>query len=200
MRSKNVDLMEQIKTFVESYYMVEYQSPSIAKIAKNVGLAKSTTHGYLLEMREIGMLSYDGKEISTEMTEKIKPNVTRAAVLGSIACGEPRFAEANIEEYVSLPESLFGKGDFYILRAKGDSMIDAGIDDGDLVVIRQQSSADDGQIVVALVDDEATLKRYYRDDKNQRVRLHPENETMEDIFVDNCLIQGIAVKVIKDLQ
>ena len=79
-------------------------------------------------------------------------------------------------------------------------MIDAGIDDGDLVVIRQQSSADDGQIVVALIDDEATLKRYYRDDRNQRIRLHPENETMEDIFVDNCLIQGIAVKVIKDLQ
>lgn len=79
-------------------------------------------------------------------------------------------------------------------------MIDAGIDDGDLVVIRQQSSADDGQIVVALIDDEATLKRYYRDDRNQRIRLHPENETMEDIFVYNCLIQGIAVKVIKDLQ
>lgn len=200
MRSKNVNLMRQIKEFVESYYMVEYRSPSIAKIAENVGLAKSTTHGYLLEMRERGMLSYDGKKISTEMTEKMKPNVTRAAVLGSVACGEPRFAEENIEEYVSLPESLFGKGDFYILRANGDSMIDAGIDDGDLVVIRQQSSADDGQVVVALIDDEATLKRYYRDDRNQRIRLHPENETMEDIFVDNCLIQGIAVKVIKDLQ
>lgn len=200
MRSKNVDLMEQIKAFVESYYMVEYRSPSTAEIAKNLGIVKSTVYKYLIEMRERGMLSYDGKEISTEMTEKIRPNVTRAAVLGSIACGEPRFAEENIEEYVSLPESLFGKGDFYILRAKGDSMIDAGIDDGDLVVIRQQSSADDGKIVVALVDDEATLKRYYRDDKNQRIRLHPENDTMEDIFVDNCLIQGVAVKVIKNLQ
>ena len=78
-------------------------------------------------------------------------------------------------------------------------MIDAGIDDGDLVVIKQQSSAEDGQIVVALMDDEATLKRFYRDEKNKRIRLHPENESMGDIFVDDCMIQGIAVKVIKDL-
>jgi len=125
--------------------------------------------------------------------------MNRAAVLGSVSCGVPRFAEENIEEYVSLPEALFGRGEFFILKAKGDSMIDAGIDDGDLVVIKQQSSAEDGQIVVALMDDEATLKRFYRDEKNKRIRLHPENESMEDIFVDDCMIQGIAVKVIKDL-
>lgn len=200
MRHKNEDLMRKIKEFVENYYMDEYRSPSTAEIAKNVGIAKTTAYRYLIEMRGRGMLSYDGKEICTELIEKITPNTTRAAVLGSVSCGEPRFAEENIEEYVSLPESLFGKGSFYILKAKGDSMIDAGINDGDLVVIRQQSCADEGQIVVALVDDEATLKRYYRDDKNKRVRLHPENKTMEDIFVDNCLIQGIAVKVIKNLQ
>ena len=104
------------------------------------------------------MLSYDGKEIRTELTEKVMPNMNRAAVLGSVSCGVPRFAEENIEEYVSLPEALFGRGEFFILKAKGDSMIDAGIDDGDLVVIKQQSSAEDGQIVVALMDDEATLK------------------------------------------
>ncbi len=200
MRSKNKELMKQIKEFVESYYMVEYRSPSTTEIAKNVGIARGTAYKYLIEMRERGMLSYDGKEVQTETTHKVKPNVTRAAILGSVACGEPSFAEENIEEYVSLPESIFGKGEFYILRAKGESMINAGINNGDLVVIRQQSSADDGQIVVALVDDEATLKRYYRDDKKQRIRLHPENDTMEDIFVDNCLIQGVAVKVIKNLQ
>lgn len=199
MRSKSVELMKEIKDYVEAYYLSEYQSPSITKIAKKVGLARSTTHGYLIEMRERGMLSYDGKDIRTELTEKVKPNVTRAAVLGNVSCGVPRFAEENIDEYVSLPESMFGRGEFYILRAKGDSMIDAGIDDGDLVVIRQQSSADDGQIVVALIDDEATLKKFYRDDANKRIKLHPENETMEDIFVDDCLIQGVAVKVIKEL-
>lgn len=199
MRSKNVELMNQIKEFVESYYLKKYRSPSTAEIAKSLGVVKSTVYKYLIEMRERGMLSYDGKEIRTELTEKVMPNMNRAAVLGSVSCGVPRFAEENIEEYVSLPEALFGRGEFFILKAKGDSMIDAGIDDGDLVVIKQQSSAEDGQIVVALMDDEATLKRFYRDEKNKRIRLHPENESMGDIFVDDCMIQGIAVKVIKDL-
>ena len=122
----------------------------------------------------------------------------RAAVLGNIACGLPNVAEENIEEYVSLPESLFGRGEFYILRARGESMIEAGIEDGDLVVIRKQSYANDGDIIVALVEEEATLKRMYREE-NGRIILHPENKEMSDIIVDNCIIQGIAVKVIKDL-
>lgn len=199
MRSKSIELMNQIKEFVESYYLKEHHSPSTAEIAKNLGVVKSTVYKYLIAMRERGMLSYDGKEIRTELTDKVMPNMNRAAVLGSVSCGVPRFAEENIEEYISLPEALFGRGEFFILKAKGDSMIDAGIDDGDLVVIRQQSSAEEGDIVVALMDDEATLKRFYRDDKNKRFKLHPENESMEDIFVDECIIQGVAVKVIKDL-
>ena len=98
-----------------------------------------------------------------------------------------------------LPISLFSSGDFYLLRASGDSMIKVGICDGDLVLVRRQNHADDGQIVVALMEDEATLKRYYREPQNRRIRLHPENDSMEDIYVDNCAIQGVAVKVIKNL-
>ena len=79
-------------------------------------------------------------------------------------------------------------------------MIEAGIDDGDLVLIRQQNYADDGQIVVALMEDEATLKRFYPEPEKHRVRLHPENSAMDDIFVDNCVIQGVAFKVLKDLE
>ena len=119
-------------------------------------------------------------------------------MVGSIGCGIPNLAEENIEEYVSLPRSMFGNGEFFILRANGESMIDAGIETGDLVVIRKQSCAEDGQIVVALVEDETTLKRLYRE--NGKVRLHPENRDMDDIIVDDCIIQGVAVKVIKDLQ
>ncbi|MDO4486400.1 MAG: transcriptional repressor LexA [Bacillota bacterium] len=199
MRSKNKELMREIKEFVENYYMVEYRSPSTTEIARNVGIARGTAYKYLVEMRERGMLSYDGKEIRTELTEKVMPNTNNAAILGSVSCGVPKFAEENIEEYIPLPETLFGKGDFFILKANGTSMIDAGIDDGDLVVIRQQSSAEEGQIVVALIDDEATLKRFYRDDRNKCIRLHPENSNMDDIIVDDCIIQGIAVKVIKDI-
>lgn len=200
MRTKSIGIMNQIKDFIEEYYCEHYNSPSTTQIAAAIGRTRGNVHNYLVEMRERGMLSYSGREISTDMMRKMNQGSNRAAILGNIACGGPQFAEENIEEYVSLPESLFGKGPFYILRARGDSMIEAGIDDGDLVVIKNQSTAEEGDIVVALVDDEATLKRFYKDNKNHRIRLHPENKTMDDIFVENCIIQGIAIKVIKDLK
>ena len=120
-------------------------------------------------------------------------------VLGEIACGDPILAEENIEEYVSLPTAIFGKGDFFILRASGQSMIEAGIDDGDLVVVKKQVEANDGDIVVALVDNQNTLKRYFRDDENKKIILHPENKKMKDIIVDECCIQGVACHIIKEL-
>lgn len=200
MRSKSIDTMKAIKIFVEEYYLSHYQSPTTAQIAEGVGIARSTAYKYLVEMDHRNMLSYDGKTIKTEIIEQSSPKLIRAAILGNVSCGLPNFAEENIEEYVSLPEALFGKGEFYILRANGESMVDIGIEDGDLVVIRKQSTANEGEIVVALVDDEATLKRFYMDTLNKRIILHPENKTMEDIYVDNCIIQGVAVKVIKDLK
>lgn len=126
--------------------------------------------------------------------------LTSVAVLGSISCGVPQLEEEYAEEFVTLPVSMFGKGEFYFLRANGNSMIEDGIDDGDLVLIRKQSEAKDGQIVVALVDNQNTLKRFFVDEKNHCIRLHPENKTMEDIIVPECVIQGVAVKVIKSLE
>ena len=121
----------------------------------------------------------------------------KVPLVGRIACGVPDLAEENIEEYISLPESMIGEGQHFILRASGNSMIDIGIATGDLVVIRQTTCAENGQVVAALVDNEATLKRYYKE--KGHIRLHPENKRMKDIIVDDCIIQGIAVKVIKDI-
>lgn len=199
MRRRNVELMNRIIEFAEQYYLENSSSPSVRTIADRFGIGVSTAYRYLLEMDERGLITYDGKRISNDRIEKLNSNsgVIRAAVVGSIACGIPNLAEENVEEYVSLPRSMFGDGEFFILRANGESMIDAGIETGDLVVIRKQACAEDGQIVVALVEDEATLKRLYRE--KGKVRLHPENRAMDDIIVDGCIIQGIAVKVIKDL-
>ncbi len=199
MRRRNVELMNRIIEFAEQYYLENSSSPSVRTIADRFGIGVSTAYRYLLEMDERGLITYDGKRISNDRIEKLNSNsgVIRAAVVGSIACGIPNLAEENVEEYVSLPRSMFGDGEFFILRANGESMIDAGIETGDLVVIRKQACAEDGQIVVALVEDEATLKRLYRD--KGKVRLHPENRAMDDIIVDDCTIQGVAVKVIKDL-
>lgn len=199
MRRRNVELMNRIIEFAEQYYLENSSSPSVRTIADRFGIGVSTAYRYLLEMDERGLITYDGKRISNDRIEKLNSNsgVIRAAVVGSIACGIPNLAEENVEEYVSLPRSMFGDGEFFILRANGESMIDAGIETGDLVVIRKQACAEDGQIVVALVENEATLKRLYRD--KGKVRLHPENRAMDDIIVDDCIIQGVAVKVIKDL-
>ncbi len=200
MRKKSEATMKRIMDYIEKYYFDHYNSPSNTKIAEAVGISRGTVHRYLVEMDERGMLSYTGREIRTNVMLKTDLNENRAAVLGSVACGLPQFAEENIEEYVSLPESLFGKGPFYLLHAKGNSMIGAGIENGDMVVIKSQSEAEEGEIVVALIDNEATLKRFYIDKASKRIRLHPENPEMEDIFIDNCIIQGVAVKVIKDLE
>lgn len=197
MRSKDPEIMKRIVDFVEAYHLDYNSSPSLRVIADGVGIGSTTVYRYLMEMNERGMICYDGKTIRNEKIDKSQRGTIRAAVIGRIACGIPNLAEQHVEGYVNLPESLFGQGNFYILRASGCSMTEAGIDDGDLVVIREQNTAEDGQIVVALVDDEATLKRFFHE--GDRIRLHPENPRMKDIFVTDCRIQGVAVKVIHDL-
>ncbi len=199
MRHKSEETMERIKNAVEEFYFANHRSPSISEIASEVGCAKSTVHSYLWEMDKSGMLSYNGKTVETPVTQKADADIVLTPVLGTIACGEPEYAEENFEAYVALPTSLFGSGELFLLRARGDSMIEAGINSGDLVVVKKQNTADEGDIVVALVDNETTLKRFYRDKKRRCVRLHPENSSMKDIYTDHCYIQGVAQNVIKKL-
>ena len=199
MRSKSPELMDKIKKYIEEYYLQNRQSPSTTKIAEAVGIARGTAYKYLVEMASRQMIDYDGQEIHTNVTRKYSGEQTQTPIVGSIPCGSLQYEEENIEEYVSLPTAIFGKGDFFILRAEGQSMIEAGIDDGDLVVVKKQMEANEGDVIVALVDNQNTLKRYYRDDKNQKIILHPENKRMKDIIVDECYIQVVACNVIKTL-
>jgi len=150
---------------------------------------------------------------SLEITEKIarvldvsaayllgeEEETTPVMLLGEIACGPFNFGEENILETYRFPKAFTGEGEFFLLRTFGESMIDAGIEPGDLVMIRQQNTARPGDIVVVSVGDETTLKRYYPEPEKQCIRLHPENESMEDMYVAECVIQGVAVKVIKDI-
>ena len=198
MRSKDKGLLAEIEKYVCNFTDSNGISPTMQEIANAVGVSKATVHRYITQLCEDGVIDYSGVRSIT--STKAKVQVVRVPVLGRIACGIPKFAEENIEEYVKLPVALFGNGDFFLLRAYGDSMVEVGIEDGDLVLIRQQNYAERGQIVVALVEDDATLKRYYPEPEKNRVRLHPENSRMEDIYVDSCQIQGVAVKVLKDLE
>lgn len=152
--------------------------PSSMEITEKLARALNVTAAYLL-----------GEEEET----------TPVRLLGSIACGPFNFGEENLLETYRFPTSFTGEGEFFLLRTFGESMIDAGICPGDLVLIRQQNTARSGEIVVVSVGDETTLKRYFPEPEKKRIRLHPENKRMEDIYVKDCIIQGVAVKVIRDL-
>lgn len=197
----NNELLLEIKQFAEKYYMTFGQSPTVREIAVELGVGKSTVQRYLERLRDSGEIEYDGRRgIKTELTQKVNTDAVNVSLVGEVSCGPMTFAEQNITDYFQLPASMLGSGEFFMLRASGDSMINAGIDSGDLVIIKRQSTANEGDIVVALLDDETTLKRFYKDVKNQRFILHPENDELEDIIVEgNLIIQGVAVKVIKDL-
>ena len=198
MRHKDKATFEKIERFVNDFSDRYGFSPTMAEIADAIGIGKTTVYRYLSQMKKDGVVDYSG--FRNVKTTKTNVQSVRIPVLGAIACGIPKYAEENIEEYVKLPVSLFGQGDYFILRAVGDSMIGASIEDGDLVLIRKQDYANEGQIVVALINNDATLKRFYPEPKKHRVRLHPENPEMDDIITKDCEIQGVAVKVFKDLK
>lgn len=200
MRSKDTDLMKRIKEHIEAHYEDTGDTPSVQGIATAMGIAKTTAYRYLVDMAQRDMISYENGVISTEKIRKLTPEVTHAALVGSIPCGEPDEREELVEEYIPLPVSVFGSGDFYVLRAAGDSMIDAEIDSGDLVVIEKCNDANIGDIVVALTDDRMnTLKRLCFDVDRNLYYLHPENAEYDDIYVSSLSIQGVARHIIKTL-
>lgn len=195
-RKRNPEKMKKISSFVEEYFFKYHRSPTMQKIADELGVSKSTAYYYINEMAEKGMLSYDGRTISTTSMQNSIYSVNRAPMIGNIVCGTPEYSEENFEGYVTLPEALFGAGDYFVLRTHGDSMIDVGIEEGDMVVVSKQNTANIGDIVVALVDNETTLKTYMQNDKG-RIFLRPQNKSMEDIYPENCYIQGVAKYIIK---
>ena len=205
MRSKNPELMEKISRYIGDYYRKAHRTPTVRAIADGVGLSKSAVYNYLREMNDRGMISYeDGVVADLPKIDKTETGYFSAPLVGSIRCGDPETEEEQVEMYISLPEALFGRGDFYLLRATGDSMVDAGITEGDLILIKKQPTCDIGDIVVALDQDgQNTLKIYGGiDEENGMAILEYANEEMypgERILVRKLVVQGVAQHVIKKL-
>lgn len=201
MRKKDPVLMQAIVDFINAYYRENGCTPSTRKIAEGCHTNKQSVMNYLHELDEKGKLTYAGRHIETADMKKMNRENEKVYVAGSVSCGIPLEVEEEVDEYISLPTSIFGSGKLYLLQANGDSMIDAGIDDGDHIIVRQAKEARNGDIVVALVNGtETTLKRFFIDENLQMIRLHPENKNMDDILVDECVIQGIATHVIKNIE
>ena len=195
----------KLEQYINSYQQENGCSPSIGDMVRDLEIPQTTVYRYITYMKEKGMIDIKGRgKYATKEMAKLKRETVSLPVLGAVSCGIPKYAEENIEEYVRVPASWFGAGEFFALRADGESMINAGIADGDLVIVRKQSYADPGQIIVALIgNEEATLKRY-RPKDGQYIDLVPENEKFKvrtvDLSCESLIIQGVAVKVLKDLE
>ena len=196
MSERNRVQEERVYRYVEEYCERYQGSPSVDEVAKAIGRSKSTTHKVLKRLEEEKRLYRNEK--GNYVKEKETYGIRKIPLVGVIACGKPIYAEENIESYLPLPSEMFGRGEYYALKAKGDSMIGAGIDDGDIVFVRKQDYAKEGDIVVALIEDEATLKRM-RIGKDKRIVLHAENDRYADIETEELRIQGVAVKVLKTI-
>lgn len=201
MRTKNPELMENIRSFVNQYCLETSRTPSVAEIANALGISKGCAQNYLKEMDERQMISYRDGEMSTRVFSKCRTDQVAVPIAGVIPCGTPEEQVGDVEEYVFMPRALLGLGEFFILRASGDSMVDAGIDSGDLVVVRRQIEASPGQIVAALVDGGSTLKRLDFDSEAERYILLPENRERNypPIVGSDISVQGVAIQIIKSI-
>jgi repressor LexA len=192
---------QEIFDFIQKYASKYGYPPTVREIGKAVGLASSSTvHAHLANLQKSGLLRRNpAKPRAIEvMLGKAKQAITPndgLPLVGQVAAGQPVLAEENIEEYVQVPPIAGGDEGEYILRVAGESMRDAGILAGDHVVVRPQDTAGDGDIVVAMVGDEATVKRFYRE--RDHIRLQPENSEMEPIRSDDVRVIGKVVGVFR---
>jgi len=189
---------QKILDFIKSEIEEKGYPPSVREICAAVGLrSTSTVHAHLNHLEAQGLIRRDPtKPRALEVVDGTQPRGRSVPLVGRVTAGQPILAIENIDEYLTLPQSVLGQGKMFSLRVEGESMIEAGIMDGDIVVLRQQDTAENGEIVVAMTpDDEATLKRIFYE--NGRVRLQPENSAMAPIYVESATVLGKLVALIR---
>ena len=197
----NIDKQQQILSFIERQVKEKGYPPTVREICEAVGLnSPATVHGYLKRLEKNGYITKDNgssrgirlKNVPTNISS-IEKDYLEVPVIGRVSAGMPILAEENLERTFPLPMDFAKKNDIYMLRVRGESMINAGIFDGDYVIVEQCSVANNGDTVVALVEDSATVKTFYKE--NGHFRLQPENDYMDPIIVDSVSILGKVVGV-----
>ena len=189
---------QEIFEFIKQYSRRHGYPPTVRDIGKAIGLTSSSTvHAHLANLEKLGLVRRDptkprALELLGEAARKLA-GPSGLPVVGRVAAGSPILAEENIEDYVEVPPIAGGEEGEYVLKVRGESMKDAGILDGDYVIVHRQETATNGEIVVALVGEEATVKRYFREDDH--IRLQPENASMEPIRTREVTVLGKVVGV-----
>jgi len=198
MANQRGDTQAKILAYIEKATLQKGYPPSVREICDATGLkSTSTVHGHLIRLEKKGLLYRDSmkpRAISVPSDHQMyRTEMINVPIVGRVSAGTPILATENIEDYIALPQSMLGEGEHYVLGVRGESMIEAGIMDGDYVVVRKQPTAYNGDIVVAMVEDDATVKRFYRE--NGHFRLQPENPMMEPIIVPEVTILGKVVSL-----
>ncbi|HCC32676.1 MAG TPA: repressor LexA [Clostridiales bacterium] len=185
--------LEEILAFIERETAHKGYPPSVREIGQAVGLrSPSTVHNYLNQLEELSLIRREpAKPRAMEVVDRRRQRMVAVPLVGRVAAGMPILAVENREDTYTLPFDLVRSDAAFMLRVKGDSMIGAGIRDGDYALVRQQASAEDGDIVVAMVEDEATIKRLYREDG--RIRLQPDHPTLPPIVVQEAVVLGKVI-------
>ena len=203
MRRKNEENKHIILDYINECFNRNKTIPSVREISEGTGIAITTVHRYLCAMKESGELEYNGRRnIGTLRIDK-EGYHPALPVLGSVTCGPGDYEEENIIEYIRMPERLVGKGDFFALIAKGESMTDIGVFPGDYVIIRKQDTAEIGDIIVALYDDGLNnLKKLCFDEEKEQYYLYSCNKDQKKyapIYVDELRVQGVAVCTVHNI-
>ena len=195
---------EEILNYIKNEILERGFPPAVSEICQAVGLkSTSSVHSHLESLERNGYIRRDPTkpraiEILDESFNMIRREMVNVPIIGTVAAGQPILAEQNIEGYFPIPTEYMPNKQSFMLKVKGESMINAGIFDGDKVLVKQQATAENGDIVVALVDDSATVKTYYKE--NGHYRLQPENDSMDPIIVDKCEILGKVFGVFRIFQ
>lgn len=188
--NKQTEILEYIKNSI----LTKGYPPAVREICEAVHLkSTSSVHSHLETLEKNGYIRRDPTkpraiEICDDSFQTVRTEMVSLPVVGCVAAGQPILAEENIESYFPVPAEFVPSGESFALKVKGDSMINAGIYSGDQIFVNCCKNASNGEIVVALIDDSATVKTFYKE--NGHIRLQPENDTMEPIIVDNCQILG----------
>ena len=203
MRVMSEEKLNKLAEFIKQYARENNgASPGLTDIMEYMGMVKSTAYRHILELEKRGVISYSGKKtLDAPLQKKMRVMSRRIPIVGMIICGTPDEQEEHITGYLAVPEEWLD-GECFLLEAYGDSMVDIGIDEGDLILVKKTETAGTGDVVVALTERGNTLKRLFWE--NGRPRLHAENSTYTeekiDYYPEELTIQGIALKVIKDIR
>ena len=188
--------LDELYLYIQKYIENNGFPPTVRDICKDLQIkSTATAHYYLNKLKERGLLEKrDDKKRALSIKSKFETPIT-VPLIGTVTAGTPILAVENFEGYYPLPQEFSSDSELFMLKVKGDSMINAGIFDGDKIIVKKQESANNGDIVVCLIDDSATVKRFFT--KNGKIVLHPENDLMEDIVLDEALILGQVVGLMR---